>query len=1055
MTRSRPGSLSVDVTGCLSASLTRTCGGRQPALARSLRVAVAVLVCLSVAAGASAQYFGQNRVRYRRFHYRVLLTPHFEVCYYRSEQQAALIAARLAERWYSLLSLVLNHHPAERQRLILYADRADFEQANVAPGELVDEEGGVAGIVRRRIVLPLDVSLRESNRIIGHELAHAFQLDMTRRRSWAGGAPGASRLPPWFVDGMAAYLARGPVDADAAMWVRDAAQRHALPAIRQLGGRAFLPYRWGQIFWAYIAGRWGDGALGDILRTASSNGNVDAALRRETNLTIARLSRDWQAALEAQAQPVLDVTRPPGAYGRPLAGLDASRSGPGGSPSISPDGRRFLFLSQSSRLAVDLLLGNADTGAVIRRVTSMSLDPRVDLLQSAASAGSWAPDNRRFVLADQRDGHPELVMIDVARGRVERRIPFPGLGQILGPSWSPDGRSIVFSAMNGGLSDLYLYRLADGRLRRLTHDVYADLEPAWSPDGRSIAFVTDQFSTRLYDLQIGRYQLARLDLATGRISAIPTFSTGKSISPQWAPDGRSLFFVSDRDGVSNLYRVWPADGRIRQVTNLQTGISGLTGLSPAISMATQVPRMLFSALVGGADLVYAIDSPATLEGQPVTDTVAALHPALLPPADPVEGGLLVLRRDLALGLVPETAFRERPYHSGLSLDRIGLPDQVAVGDPIASFIGGGVSLFWSDLLDNHTLSTSLQVGSTFGPRFVDRLQNGAASIAYQDLTGRWTRGVVVQQVPHLAGAFRSVSETVNGLPVTVKEKIEFRQIYRGLFAVASYPFDTSRRLELSAGYQHLTFDQESQVQSSTSPVGSLVGVASPLVVPSAGPLHLVQGTVAFVSDHSVFGATSPVEGQRYRLQVTAVGGTVGYEDILADYRRYIRPAPWYTIAFRVMEDGRYGSGAEDPRLLPLSVGYRNVVRGYDLSSFSANDCQPTATQPCPAIDQLLGSRIAAANVELRFPLQRSFGFGSQYFRSLPTELAVFADAGYAWHDDANRPPFLVGPRSPVTSVGVAVRVNLFGFAVGEMDLVRPLQRPHAGWIFAFGLSPGF
>ena len=46
-------------------------------------------------------------------------------------------------------------------------------------------------------------------------------------------------------------------------------------------------------------------------------------------------------------------------------------------------------------------------------------------------------------------------------------------------------------------------------------------------------------------------------------------------------------------------------------------------------------------------------------------------------------------------------------------------------------------------------------------------------------------------------------------------------------------------------------------------------------------------------------------------------------------------------------------------------------------------------------------------------------------------------------------------RKWVRSVGAAARVNLMGFAVAEIDYVRPLDRPGRGWMWQFNLSPGF
>jgi outer membrane protein assembly factor BamA len=94
------------------------------------------------------------------------------------------------------------------------------------------------------------------------------------------------------------------------------------------------------------------------------------------------------------------------------------------------------------------------------------------------------------------------------------------------------------------------------------------------------------------------------------------------------------------------------------------------------------------------------------------------------------------------------------------------------------------------------------------------------------------------------------------------------------------------------------------------------------------------------------------------------------------------------------------------------------------------------------------------NVEFRFPLLRPFGVSSGVYGPLPVEVALFADAGVAW-DSINEPEFAGGDREGVSSAGVALRINALGFAVVQLDFVRPFQRPEKGWVFQFSLSPGF
>ena len=69
---------------------------------------------------------------------------------------------------------------------------------------------------------------------------------------------------------MAEYLSLGPVDAQTAMWLRDAALREKLPHIKDLDDPRYFPYRWGHAFWAYIGAKYGDRAVASLLRSAAN-----------------------------------------------------------------------------------------------------------------------------------------------------------------------------------------------------------------------------------------------------------------------------------------------------------------------------------------------------------------------------------------------------------------------------------------------------------------------------------------------------------------------------------------------------------------------------------------------------------------------------------------------------------------------------------------------------------------------------------------------------------------------------------------------------------------
>src|SRR5262249_18245366 len=128
---------------------------RQPRFFPSAPAFLAAAALALAARPASAQYFGQNKVQYKKFDYEVLKPEPFDIHFSPEERAAAQDAARMAERWYSRLSRVMNHQLRDRQPIILYASPTDFQQTNVVSGGLGEGTGGVTQALNRRLPPPL------------------------------------------------------------------------------------------------------------------------------------------------------------------------------------------------------------------------------------------------------------------------------------------------------------------------------------------------------------------------------------------------------------------------------------------------------------------------------------------------------------------------------------------------------------------------------------------------------------------------------------------------------------------------------------------------------------------------------------------------------------------------------------------------------------------------------------------------------------------------------------------------------------------------------------
>ena len=1037
------------------------------------RGALAVCACLILStAPLSAQYFGQNKVQFKKLDFQVLKTEHFDIYFYPQEREGIDIAARMAERWHARLERLFEHTLRGRQPLVLYASHPDFEQTNAIQGELGEGTGGVTEPLRRRIVLPMGGPLADTDHVIGHELVHAFQFDITTPRNAPPGDTGASRLPLWFIEGMAEYLSLGPVDPNTTMWLRDAVRQNKLPAIDDLNDPKYFPYRWGQAFWAYVGGRYGDDNIRRMLAVAAAAGDPGVAIEKVLGIKAKDLSAEWQDSIRRAYEPVLAAAMPPTEVGKVVIQGKKLGEDLNVGPAISPDGRWIAFLSTRSIFSTDLFIADASNGRIVHKLTSTATDPHFSSLQFIYSAGAWDSASERIAIATVTGGRPALAIFTAANGHKEQEIKLPDLDEVFNPTWAPDGHALCFTGMTRGLTDLFVYDLRASKLQRLTSDAYADLQPAWSPDGTRIAFATDRFTSDLNTLRIGAYRLALIDPESGRIEPLAAFMSGKNINPQWSPDGRALFFISDRDGIPNLYRVAVGSADIAQITRISTGLSGITESSPVLSVAARAAVAAFSVYQDGKYDIHTLDigadsrratgtageadrrAPAESSGADRAQGTSAPTAAVLPPLERQSSEVEQTIGNPTFGLPPATDYEIGGYKPNLSLEAMAQPSVAVGADRFGAAVGGGVAFQFGDMLGDHTLITAVQLNSGYGLGNNFSLKNTAAQAAYFNQAHRWNWGVLGGQIPYLTGGFLSQRGTLpTGEPVQVDQAIIYRQTEQSGAFMTAYPFDRARRVEFQGGLTRITFDQLVQTQAFSLGTGQLIANDSQ-EQSIASPLTLGTTSAAFVYDTSNFGATSPVAGQRYRLEVAPTVGAINFTSTLLDYRKYFMPAPFYTIALRGIHYGRYGSGGQDARLFPLFVGYPSLVRGYDINTFDNSDCVPNATSSCPALDRMVGTRMLVGNLEFRFPLLRPFGASQRMYGPVPVEVALFTDGGVAW-DAGEKPSLLGGSRKGVGSAGVALRVNLLGFAIGEFDFTHPFQRPGRGWVFQFNLSPGF
>jgi Tol biopolymer transport system component len=978
---------------------------------------------------AGAQYFGRNKVEYADFDFRILATEHFDVYYYEREAPAARLAAQLAERWYSRFSQVLRHQLRKRQPLVLYGSQAEFAQTNVVSGLLPDSVGGVTESSHRRIVMPFAPTLAETNHVLGHEIVHAFQFDLAQRH---GGGTGQ---PLWFVEGMAEYLSQGSLDDETSLWLRDAVRSERIPRRQRDAAGHLSPYQYGHAFWSYLGQRFGDEVVEKALKPDKKHRKINDRMRLATGEELEALYSAWRVSVRreyaARNQRPDDIAIAKSAASdrrnnpAPLPYDGSMQLG----PALSPDGRQAVFFSERDRLSMDLFLADVDNARIVRKLATTAASARFDSLQPLRSAGAWSPDGEWFAFAAVRQGHAALMLLDMSNKGRDRELVFKELGQVLAPTWSPDGTSIAFSALAGGLTDLYVADLATGALRALTADAFADLQPAWSHDGRTIAFVTERYSSDLTALRFGEPQLALMDVDTRAVRRLPVGDVHAQLNPQWSAGGRELFFVGDADGTRNVFRIDLGSSDLRQVTDVNTGVSGVTPTSPALSVAGDAPIVAFTVYERGKPQLVVLDGPAAIAGKPLDN---AAPPAVEPSEQECVAGDLVDRLliDDRTGLPDSSSFVNHSYASRLALEGIGQPYVSSGGGPYGNFVRAGGAFLFGDMLGERRLGAAVQIGN--------RAHDAAFAFRFLNQKRRWNWGAIGELEPGIGRYRRTSAIEHEGEPAVLREADYLQRMQLRVAGLVAYPFNRGLRVEFSAGVRHATYHRDLRSEIASVATGRVL--ASDRVESLGGmPTTVAEVGAALVRDTTVFGPTGPLLGSRYRLEVAPAVGNLSYTRVLADYRRYLMPVRPYSVAVRVLHSARYGPGADDPRLLSSFLGSNYLVRGHQVD---VQYCQPDPARGCG--NDLLGSRLLVGNVELRFPLLGILSRRIEY-GPLPADAFVFADGGRVWSGRT---------RATITSFGGGLRLNAGGLPL-EVAAIRALDGPAPRWLFDVGFRVGF
>src|SRR6266581_4398227 len=431
------------------------------------------LLLLLPAAASQAQYdyFGENKIVYDNFDWKIYHSTHFTIYFYDAEKDKLQKVTSYAESAYDERSRQLNFQIPKPINLIYYATHSDFEQTNTLLNFIPEGVGAFSLPSRNRMVLPIDLPDEKLQQLIGHELTHVFQFEILFGGNYIRAA--TTNAPQWFMEGMASYFGNDEDNKDR-MVLRDAVLADQVPQIAQSGNvSGFFAYRFGHSVFDFIEAE----PSADLTPRAYPSGDFIAAmstLKNDADVVVLstadrKLYRNLTKGYTTRYEYIVSQWLTTGPLG-------------GGDLAVSPDGNTVAVFARRER-GRELLLLNALDGGIRERVEMPGLDQQLN--------PAFSPDNNTVVFRALKGGRADIWAYSFSAKTLTNLTNDAAFD--FAPAYSPDGKWIYYSSVRGTKAKIFRFDpSAPGSRQQITYGDWNDEDVSVTPDSKRIFFTSDR-----------------------------------------------------------------------------------------------------------------------------------------------------------------------------------------------------------------------------------------------------------------------------------------------------------------------------------------------------------------------------------------------------------------------------------------------------------------------------------------------------------------------------------------------------------------------------------
>jgi hypothetical protein len=520
----------------------------------------------------SGEVFGKNRIQYRTFDWLYLSGENFDVYYYDGRRAVATEALQFLEAEFDRVTDLIGYAPYFKTRVFLYNSLADQRQSNVG---LNRNQFNISGEIE--FIKPyVEVSHLGTGQEFKQELLYKVSNLMVSEMMFGGNLKEMFQsallmnLSEWFVSGASEYVARGWT-AEMDDYVREIVRTKRFNKITKFSGREAALI--GQSFWNFVGEKYGKSSISNILNYTRITRNEEKSILITLGVSYKQIIKEWQQYYSQMQQQVSQSYVSPADTTRVRLRHNATTEYT--TLKLSPDGR-YLAYAENDRGEYFVKVRSLETGketTILRqgsKVIGQEVDYRLPIL-------GWSNANTLGVIAVSKGNYTFWLYDLSTKTKLPRELD--RFNNVRSISFSANGRLAVLSADYEGKNDLYLISSRRDKIRRLTNDIYDDLDPSFIPNTNRIVFssnrTTDTLNaktkTNLGDLT-DNHNLFVFDLDTTKTRVQRVTNTlGKDCAPL-ALSNEIFYYLSDQRGIINLFKFDRTTGIYTQVTNFSTSI---------------------------------------------------------------------------------------------------------------------------------------------------------------------------------------------------------------------------------------------------------------------------------------------------------------------------------------------------------------------------------------------------------------------------------------------------------------------------------------------------